>query len=128
MKWGLVMMAALILWLALPAGISAQAANDDTSAQRSDDSIDVSRTEIDEEYDLDIAEKHIDLGRLDASAALELHDGERLSLSVGVGISAEDVEITLREVHGHVKFRASLATVLDGIRELRGRLANPPSR
>lgn len=79
-------------------------------------------TVIDEEHDLAIEEKRIDLGELHASMALELNDVGHLNLHVGVGITADDVEIVLRKVYGTVRFRATLEPFLQRVRGLRERI------
>lgn len=79
-------------------------------------------TEADEEFDLDIVERRIVEKEFHAETAVETDGARGLQLGVGVALRAGDIEVLLRNVRGHVRFRASLAPVL---RLLEARRAAP---
>jgi hypothetical protein len=68
------------------------------------------RGEADENFDLNIVERRIT--EPDFFASTEVSAGDEaargLSLRVGVAVGAERIDVLLRNVRGHVRFRASL--------------------
>lgn len=81
-------------------------------------------TSADEDFDLNIAERHITEPDFHAETAVEA-GGEAargLNLKVGVAVRAEQIDVLLRNVHGHVRFRANLDPVL----RLLGARPGPP--
>ena len=78
----------------------------------------------DEEFDLNIDQRRISEKDFHAETAVET-DGERgLQLGVGVALRAIEIEVLMRNVRGHVRFRGNLAPVL---RLLEARRTAPPS-
>jgi hypothetical protein len=81
---------------------------------------------VDEKFELNIAERRITERDFYASTAIETEAGEAhgLSLRVGVGVGASEIDVLLRNVRGSVRFRGSLDAlrrILDARRE-----PNPP--
>ncbi len=71
-----------------------------------------SSSSADEEFDLNIDQRRINESDFHAETAVSA-DGERgLRLNVGVALRASDIDVMLRNVRGHVRFRASLDPVL----------------
>jgi hypothetical protein len=68
------------------------------------------RGEADEDFDLNILERHITEQNFFASTELSAGDesARGLALRVGVAVGAERIDVLLRNVQGHVRFRASL--------------------
>jgi hypothetical protein len=68
------------------------------------------RSEADEDFDLDITERRIT--ELNFFASTEVSAGDEaargLALRVGVEVGAGRIDVLLRNVRGHVRFRASL--------------------
>ena len=71
-------------------------------------------TSADEDFDLNIAERHITEPDFHAETAVEAGDeaARGLNLKVGVAVRAEQIDVLLRNVQGHVRFRANLDPVL----------------
>ena len=92
-----------------------------------------SRTNADEEFELNISERRITREDFEASTAVEVGD-ERvrgLDLRVGVALGASNIDVLLRNVRGRVRFRASLAPVLQRLEQrppTRPAPASPPAR
>jgi hypothetical protein len=72
----------------------------------------VTRTDADEEFELNIDQRRIDEKDFHAETAVETDGSHVLQLGVGVMLRASDIEVLLLGVRGHVRFRASLAPVL----------------
>jgi hypothetical protein len=92
---------------------------------------DVARGEADEDFDLNIVERRIT--EPDFFASTEVSAGEAtargLNLRVGVAVGAERIDVLLRNVRGHVRFRASLDAlrrVLDARRSAQPANEMPP--
>ncbi|MDT7602690.1 MAG: hypothetical protein QOF61_687 [Acidobacteriota bacterium] len=68
------------------------------------------RGEADEDFDLNIAERRITEQNFFASTEVSAGDesARGLALRVGVEVGAESIDVLLRNVRGHVRFRASL--------------------
>jgi acetylglutamate synthase len=83
-----------------PASATAQSAN---------------RTNADETFDLSITERRITERDFEASTSVEAGEetARGLMLRVGVAVGADEINVLLRNVHGHVRFRASLDRVLE---------------
>ena len=80
--------------------------------------------DVDENFELNIAERRITERDFYASTAIETDVGASsphgLSLRVGVGVGASEIDVLLRNVQGRVRFRGSLAAlrrILDARRE-----------
>ena len=73
------------------------------------------RTSADETFDLNITERRITAHDFAASTSIELGEeaARGLMLRVGVAVGAEEINVLLRNVTGHVRFRASLDRVLE---------------
>lgn len=83
-----------------------------------------SRVTADEDFELNISERRITEGSYEASTAVEVGDAAAhgLNLRVGVALGASGLDVLLRNVRGRVRFRASLAPVLE---RLAPRAASP---
>lgn len=79
------------------------------------------RTNADERFELNIAERRIVEQDYHASTAVEIgHADERgVNLRVGVALTAQRISVRLRNVRGEVRFRATLDTILQRIRSHR---------
>lgn len=78
----------------------------------------------DEEFDLNIDQRRITEHDFFASTSVAVGDGRVPLLRVGVALGAQEIDVLLRNVHGHVRFRASLDPIL---RILDARRAPPPT-
>ena len=78
--------------------------------------------EADEDFDLNIDQRRISEQDFHAETAVETDGSHGLRLGVGVALSASNIEVLLRNVRGHVRFRGNLAPVL---RLLEARRATP---
>lgn len=86
---------------------------------------------VNENFELNIAERRITERDFYASTAIETDAGEShgLSLRVGVGVGASEIDVLLRNVQGRVRFRGSLDAlrrILDARREP-ATVATPPA-
>ncbi len=72
------------------------------------------RTSANETFDLNIAERRITERDFAASTSVEIGEetARGLSLRVGVAVSADQINVLLRNVRGSVRFRATLERVL----------------
>jgi hypothetical protein len=79
------------------------------------------RTSADETFDLNISERRITERDFEASTAVSTNEerARGLRLRVGVGVGAEEINVLLRNVRGHVRFRASLDRVLERLNSRR---------
>jgi hypothetical protein len=79
-------------------------------------------TTANEEFDLNISERRITESDFHAETSVEVGDeGARgLNLRVGVAVRASEIDVLLRNVRGHVRFRASLEQVLRLLDSRRG--------
>jgi hypothetical protein len=73
------------------------------------------RTSADENFELNIAERRINERDFAASTTVEIGEetARGLSLRVGVAVGADEINVLLRNVRGSVRFRATLARVLE---------------
>ena len=79
------------------------------------------QTQVDETFDLNIAERRITQQDFEASTRVGTNPGaEGLNLQVGVGLTAGRIDVLLRNVRGQVRFRGTLQRVLDAIGSRRG--------
>ena len=92
-------------------------------------------TTANEEFDLNITERHINESDFLAQTSVELgkEGAQGLNLRVGVAVRASEIDVLLRNVRGHVRFRASLEQVLRLLNSRRGAqqatpasIASPP--
>jgi hypothetical protein len=77
-------------------------------------------TNADEDFELNIDVRHINESDFHAETAVEVGDARGLAVKVGVALRADDIDVLLRNVHGHVRFRATLGPVqrlLDALRD-----------
>lgn len=97
---------------------AAQGARNDKAARQTATADQTSRTSADEEFDLNIPERQITKQDFEASTSVAIGGQQQpgLSLRVGVGVSAGEIEVFMRNVRGHVRFRASLEQVLARLR------------
>ena len=90
-------------------------AQTDTHARRSqspDQSNAQARTNADEDFDLDISERHITEHDFFDSTSVAVGDGQSTLVRVGVALGALEIDVLLRNVRGHVRFHASLDPIL----------------
>jgi hypothetical protein len=108
----------IILSCALAA---AQSSREESAAPRAE-----ARTSADETFELNITERHIVQKGFEASTSVEAGEesARGLRLRIGVGIGADMIDVRLLNVHGQVRFRATLASFLERINSRR---ANNPS-
>jgi hypothetical protein len=66
----------------------------------------------DEEFELNIDLRRINEADFHAETAVSTDGSRGLQLNVGVALRASDIDVLLRNVRGHVRFRASLDPVL----------------
>lgn len=73
------------------------------------------RTRADETFELNIAERRITERDFAASTSVEAGEesARGLRLRVGVEVGASEIDVLLRNVRGHVRFRATLERVLE---------------
>lgn len=73
------------------------------------------RVAADETFDLNIPERHITEKDFQASTSLEIATGNAKDIKVQVGVSvrASEIDVTLRNVTGRVRFRGSLQSILN---------------
>jgi hypothetical protein len=82
--------------------------------------------DADEEFELNIEQRRISEKEFHAETAVETEGERGLRLGVGVALWASDIEVLLRNVRGHVRFRGSLAPVLRLLEARRGTPKQPP--
>lgn len=87
------------------------------------------RGEADEDFDLNITERRINEPEFFASTEVAAGDesARGLSLRVGVAVGAERIDVLLRNVQGHVRFRASLDALRRVLDARRAATLNEPS-
>lgn len=104
---------------------SASAESFSGTAQAASES--ASRTKADETFDLNIAERRIIERDFAASTSVEVGEeaAQGLLLRVGVSVGAEEINVLLRNVQGHVRFRATLERVLERLNTRRAPGAVP---
>lgn len=66
----------------------------------------------DEDFELNIDERRINESNFHAETSVSTDGARGLQLNVGVAVRASDIDVMLRNVHGHVRFRGSLEAVL----------------
>lgn len=110
-----------VLFVAASSQASAQTRADDANAPtQSTQAAQTAGPNADEEFELNIDQRRISEKDFHAETAVET-DGERgLRLGVGVALRASDIEVLMRNVRGHVRFRGSLAPVLRLLEARRG--------
>jgi hypothetical protein len=83
---------------------------------------------LDENFELNIAERRITERDFFASTAIETgaDAAHGLSLRIGVAVGASEIDVLLRNVRGRVRFRASL-DALQRVLDARRTGATPPS-
>jgi hypothetical protein len=88
-------------------------AREEPSPQQSSASAD--RTDADENFELNIAERRITERDFAASTSVEAGEesARGLRLRVGVEVGASEIDVLLRNVRGRVRFRATLERVLE---------------
>ncbi len=70
------------------------------------------RTTVDETFDLNISERQITRENFEASTSLRTDGKSHLDLQIGVGLAADRIDVLLRNVQGHVRFRGTLDRIL----------------
>lgn len=85
------------------------------------------RTNADETFELNIAERRITRDDYEASTSVEAGEAQArgLALRVGVMVRAGNIDVLLRGVQGSVRFRASLDAVLRRLGTRRNPVAAP---
>jgi hypothetical protein len=92
-------------------GDETPAARPSTQLPQSPPSTRLADTRADEDFDLNIDLRHITESDFHAETDIETGGARGLHLKVGVMLRASEIDVLLRNVHGHVRFRASLAPV-----------------
>lgn len=105
-------------------GPQGRAANAVTRNEASDTA---ARTNADETFVLNIAERRITRRDFSASTSVEVGDesARGLNLRVGVAVAAGEIDVLLRNVRGQVRFRATLDRVLQRINAHRATSPSP---
>jgi hypothetical protein len=95
---------------------------DEASAPQSE-----ARTSADETFELNITERHITETGFEASTSVEAGEesARGLRLRIGVGVAAAVIDVRLQGVRGRVRFRATLAPVLERINSRRSPNPSP---
>jgi hypothetical protein len=75
------------------------------------------RPAADETFDLDIDVQQFTRENFQASTAVSVQGKREVNVRVGVGIATGRIDLLLRNVQGHVRFRGSLARILELIEE-----------
>jgi hypothetical protein len=85
------------------------------------------RTDADENFELNIAERRITERDFAASTSVEAGEesARGLRLRVGVEVGASEIDLLLRNVRGSVRFRATLERVLERLNARRTTEAAP---
>jgi hypothetical protein len=85
------------------------------------------RATADETFELNITERRIVEHDFAASTTVEVGEetARGLFLRVGVAVGADEINVLLRNVRGHVSFRATLAPVLDRLNARRAPTGAP---
>ena len=120
---------ACVLVVAASARVSAQTRAGDANAAtppRSTQATQAAGADADEEFELNIEQRRISEKEFRAETAVETDGARGLQLGVGVALRASDIEVLLRNVRGHVRFRGSLAPVLRLLDARRGASAQTP--
>lgn len=88
-----------------------------------------SRTNADEDFELNIVERRINEENFEAATEVEVGgDAESgFNVRVGVGVGAESIDVLLRNVRGRVRFRATLEPLLRRFNLRRADEATSPS-
>ena len=105
--------AATLFLLIFNAHASAQTRHDDAPARSA--TAQATRPEsstADEDFELNIDLRRINEGDFHAETAVSTEGMRGLRLNVGVALIASDIDVLLRNVRGHVRFRASLNPIL----------------
>lgn len=103
----------LLLIFVAHARATAQTPAADAPAQRSTaQAAQPESSTADEEFDLNIDLRHINESDYHAETAVTTEGLRGLRLNVGVSLRASEIDVLLRNVRGHVRFRASLDPVL----------------
>ncbi|HLL14631.1 MAG TPA: hypothetical protein VK388_06180 [Pyrinomonadaceae bacterium] len=109
--------AAAFIVAALSVSIAAQQQPGDTPGERARRVAPVASTpatgtqsDVDENFELNIAERRINERDFFASTGIEAGEASArgLSLRVGVAVGASEIDVLLRNVQGRVRFRGSL--------------------
>lgn len=101
---------ACLLVVAASAYVSAQTRADEVGAPPQ--STQSAVTNADEDFELNIEQRRINEKDFHAETAVETDGTRGVQIGVGVALRASDIEVLLRNVRGHVRFRGNLAPVL----------------
>ena len=113
--------ACVILAVAASAGAQERAAESGAPRQSSQ----TTGATADEDFELNIDVRRINEADFHAETSVETDGTRGLRLRVGVALRASDIEVLLRNVRGHVRFRASLEPVLRLLDARRGATPAP---
>jgi hypothetical protein len=123
MKPGLLRLTHIFLFIVAVAAVAAAQTGNNSSGggqsttgeQASAGAQSANRTSADETFELNITERRITERDFEASTSVEAGEetARGLMLRVGVAVGADEINVLLRNVHGRVRFRASLERVLE---------------
>lgn len=68
-------------------------------------------TNVDEDFDLNIIQRRITEHNFFASTSVALGDEPSPLVRIGVALGAQEIDVLLQGVRGHVRFRASLEQI-----------------
>ena len=71
------------------------------------------RTTADETFELKIDERRFTRENFEASTAVRTDAGTALNVQIGVALTAGKIDVLLRNVQGHVRFRGTLERILE---------------
>lgn len=116
---------ACLMLAASAAIVSAQAANGAPTPAPQDGDRTTAPTNVNEDFELNITERRITENSFEAATEIRTGDVRGLDVRVGVLARAGEINVLLRNVRGHVRFRATLDPVLRLLR-LAGTLPPAP--
>jgi hypothetical protein len=108
----------LILYLHPPAAAQEPKTPGQDLPGQSEQTVAAARTKAEETFELNITERRITKSNYAASTSVEIdsRSARGVSLRVGVAVSAAQIDVLMRGVAGHVRFKASLEPLLARIR------------
>lgn len=74
------------------------------------------RTNIDETFELNIAERRFTEENFAASTSVATEGDAGLNLQIGVGLTASRIDVLMRNIRGNVRFHGTLDRILEMLR------------
>jgi hypothetical protein len=76
----------------------------------------VTRTNIDETFELNIGERRFTEENFNVSTSVSTDGDSGLDLQIGVGLSASRIDVLMRNIRGNVRFHGTLDRILEILR------------